>query len=120
MSYHWQKLYSAIESLIGNGPLQERLCYAEQALLMLRRPPLEFPAQLKEEFESVWQELEKFPTVESEGSNRVTKSAMSSQEAEKISNRLFGLFCEVAKQDAIDDFKRHHNEVMLLLSVRAG
>jgi hypothetical protein len=104
MSYQWQKLYSAIESLIGNGPLQERLAYAAQALLRLSTPLApEFRTHLKEEFQSIWRELTRIPAEGNEGSIRATTSAMSNEEAKKISNRIFRLFCEVAKLDAVEE-----------------
>lgn len=88
IDYTQQKLWEAVNSLIGTGTLQERLKYAAVAIGLLRVHAPAFPT---------------FPELEERLARlieRVSDSPMrglSDEDAEKVASEILSLFCEATR-----------------------
>lgn len=89
-NYAEEKLLQAINSLIINGPLIERLEAATIYLFRLRTD--DFPESLRQEFTSIKESLTRVPGVADEGSIRATLKGMAPKEMEECAHRIHSLY----------------------------
>jgi hypothetical protein len=95
--YAIQKLYLALNTLVGTGSVRERLADAYQRHLTPVSPN-DFPEELREEYREIRTGLTWVP-VEYEGQGRLrsTINAISEEEALLLAKRLVSLFYDLVE-----------------------
>ena len=90
-----QRLSQAVEALaIGADPIQQRLYWAAEYLVPLRRD--DFAASEREEFVSIMDALTAVDPTGDEGSLRATTAALNDEDAVDIARRIValdGIYC---------------------------
>lgn len=94
--YTREKLWQAVDGLVGDGTVQERLANAAIILSRLHRPEEDFPdEETREEFKAIMHALTKEPAEANEGTIVATTRKLSSEEGAKLSSRIFSLYVHV-------------------------
>lgn len=93
--YHYpiEKLYLALDVLVGSGDIRTRLRDASMNLIMLE--PHDFPPDLQEEWTGIWRALT-WRTDEFEGALEATTRTLSDEEATNLAKRIVGMFYSLA------------------------
>jgi hypothetical protein len=91
--YAHQQLYEAVLSLIGAGPIQQRLTFAAEALVQLRAPqPNVVPAKISAQFQAVVDALTKTPLRDGSG---YAPRQVTPEEGEKLAGQILSMFVDV-------------------------
>jgi hypothetical protein len=98
IDYTQQKLWEAMNSLIGTGTLQERLKGAAQFLILLPAHDPAFPAfpDLEERLNRVLQRLTAVASS-GEGSIEATTQRLSDRDANEVAAEILSLFSEATR-----------------------
>lgn len=97
--YVWEKLYSAVSTLVGADPIQDRLYDAfTSSLLVLTQD--DFPNDLQPDFAFVEDALTRVDAVADEGSARSSADALSNAEAAEVAAKIFALFVGIIEHQA--------------------
>ena len=96
MDYTQQKLWEAVRSLVmGHGRIQERLANAGVPLAIVHSRAFEGHAELRERFEAMIRRLTTVQPIRGgEGSLKATTPGLADDDAAKIAEEIFSLFCE--------------------------
>ncbi len=97
ISYGWEKLYLAILTLTGSGPIQDRLISAWIYHLSHIRPEENLPEELREEFIKLEENLNREEPFGNEGSIRATINKMDKSEIKDSVEKIVSLFSRIAK-----------------------
>ena len=95
MDYTQEKLWQAVNTLVGSGSIQTRLRYAAEYLIRVKgRDEHAFPqAELQERFARVMERLTSTPAVGDEGTIQASTRNLTDEDAEKVASEIFSLFC---------------------------
>lgn len=94
-SYTWEKFFGATMSLVGDGPLKERLEYAAQSIIHLRNQDI--PEAVKEDVLSLIEDLTSGNPEGEEGRIRATINRMTDEEAGGTAKRILGIYDNIAR-----------------------
>lgn len=99
MSYRWEKLFTAVDSLIGRGDMKERLLNA-YVYSLIHLNERYFPEEeLKKKFIEIKEELNRIPAVGDEGTAWATIKRLSEDEAVEYAHKILSLFDSVCEID---------------------
>jgi hypothetical protein len=93
--YAREKLWQAVDGLVGDGSIQDRLASAAMILTRLHRPDEDIPKELREEFKAVMHALTKETAQGNEGNIVATTRKLSSEEGAKLAHRIFSLYVQL-------------------------
>jgi hypothetical protein len=96
MSYHNQKLFEALHSLVGSGELDARLTFAGNALSVLK--PVDFPQEFQKAFSDIKARL--FQSVSSSESGHARRQ-MSEDDLSKLAEDILSLYAELMKWSVV-------------------
>jgi hypothetical protein len=88
--YARQKLWQAVDALIGKDPIEMRLSFTAHPLRQLQ--PEQIPPSIAEELHAVLDELTRTPMTDGE---KYLPRQVSREEAAKLSDRIFSMFVQV-------------------------
>ena len=91
--YAREKFWQAVDTLVGDGSIQERL--ANAATILIRLHPAgdkDVPEELREEFKAVYHELTKENATGNEGKIAATTSKLNSEQAATLARRIFSMY----------------------------
>ncbi len=95
--YVWEKLYLAASTLVGAASIQQRLLWAALSSHTLKSK--DFPDDLQDQFETLWQALtSKDARNEEEGALHATILTMSDDKASLYADQIFELFHEIVRR----------------------
>ena len=100
-NYAWEKLYSALLTLISEGSLKDRLASAYISAL-IRLEPSDLPQDMREEFQILSQNLTKVEPEGDEGKVMATIKSMTDLEAIQSAEKILELY-EHYRTRIIDD-----------------
>ena len=93
MNYTQEKLYQAMQALVGAGSVQERLASAAFYLVRLKlRHAFPDHVDLQGKFDGVMSRLTSVPAVGAEGTIDSSTRALSDEDGAQIADDIFGLF----------------------------
>lgn len=115
ISYGWEVLYTTTRGLAtGEGRIQERLGAVFTNYLAARISNLKRDGQItdemQEKLDDVRRRMTVVPAAGRESSYDATTRSMSDEEARKIAEILFDLFDEVARMNAVDEYRREQKQ----------
>jgi hypothetical protein len=92
-----QRLWQAINCLVGDGPIQARLAFAVDNLVSLPPPELEhLPTELRERFDAVKAHLTKHPAEKAgEGSILASARKMTSEEGVELAKEIVSIYVKL-------------------------
>lgn len=90
--YTREKLFQAVDVLVGDGTVQERLASAATYLIRLHEPENDFPPELQEEFKAIKHALTKEQAIGNEGNIQATVDKLSNEEGRKLASRILELY----------------------------
>lgn len=91
-----ERVSNAVESLaIGRGDVRDRLRVAGSVLAPLR--PSDFPEKLQDRFNSIKDNLTRYPPVGSEGEIEATMKRIKNSTGERIAKSIFELYVELQR-----------------------
>lgn len=96
LGYTWEKFYVAVETLVGQGSIQDRLCGAYSSALM-RLEPKDLPKDLRADFIELERKLTSVEPTGDEGSIAASTKAMSADDAEKLAKQIVSMFNDIAR-----------------------
>jgi hypothetical protein len=100
ISYVQEKLWQALDTLVGAGSLQERLAYAAEYLIRLKID--EIPDRWRAEFRTVMDSLTRYPAEEEgDGSIRASVRKLTDEEGEAIARKIMSIYIDVLGSPAI-------------------
>jgi hypothetical protein len=93
IDYTQQKLWEAVNALIGTGSLQERLRFAGDYLSKSQMHLPAFPAMpaLERRLNEVLEQLARAGSIED------TTRALNDEDAQQIASKILSLFCEATR-----------------------
>lgn len=94
-SYAKQKLYEALEILVGDGRIDGRLSETMRPLGQLTGPkPNVVPRAIADELDAVLAQLRQAPVIDRRG-NDAFRRQISSEDGETLARRILSMFVEV-------------------------
>jgi hypothetical protein len=88
--YAKEKLWQALDSLVGAGDIQLRLTYAAEYLMRLQ--PRDLPSDKRAEFEELIATFTKTPLSDNAG---VTARLVSSEDGTKLARQILSLYIDI-------------------------
>jgi ferric-dicitrate binding protein FerR (iron transport regulator) len=86
-----EKLWQAIDTLVGDGSIHQRLEYAAEYLIRLR--PAEIPARERDDFADVMKALAEHPAeIPGEGQIRASVRKLTGEEAGAIGRKILSIY----------------------------
>ena len=99
--YTQEKLWQAVETLIGSGSIQERLKFAAMYLIRLdsTKDDLAFAgdSDAQTRFDLLIERLTSAPPSGDEGTIEATTRTLSDDEGGRLAEDIFGLFCRATE-----------------------
>ena len=99
--YTQEKLWQAVETLIGSGSIQERLKFAAMYLIRLdsTKDGLAFPgdSDAQTRFARLMERLTSAPPSGDEGTIEATTRTLSDDEGRRLAEDIFRLFCRATE-----------------------
>ena len=92
VDYAREKLYQAIDCLVGAGSIQERLIWAANCLISLTSD--DFPEEERQTFEDLWSELTRYPNDHA-GAITDSVNRLHEEEATKVARGIFSLYITI-------------------------
>jgi hypothetical protein len=89
--YAREKLWQAIETLVGHGAVQDRLTSAAEFLLRLQ-PDKQLPREHRDEFEQIKAALTTIPLSSASGP---TPRPITDEEGTKLAHRVLSLYTDL-------------------------
>lgn len=106
--YTWEQLYGTVSSLVTTeATIKDRLCNACVSRL-IRLQPEDFPEELRSEFKEIIYEITKVKPVNDEGNIKASVQAMSTEKAQKIAERIFSLYDNIARKQGVNEKAKAH------------
>lgn len=100
IDYTQEKLWQAVDTLLGSSPIQTRLKYAAMFLIRLSGkdddPAFRQP-ELQERFDRLMERLTSTPPMAGEGGIEATTRNLTDEDAASIAKEIFGLFCAASE-----------------------
>jgi hypothetical protein len=92
MSYAHQKLFQAVDSLVGAGSLRERLTAAASWLAELKPHADQVPDELRGKYDRLYQLLTEHPN-DHDGAIAESVRRLSDEDASQAVKNIWSLFC---------------------------
>jgi hypothetical protein len=94
IDYVREKLWQALDVLVGAKPIQDRLAYAADALIRLKSS--EIPDEERAEFDAVMHALTKYPAeTEGEGSIRASVRKLTNDEGAELARKILSIYIRI-------------------------
>jgi hypothetical protein len=94
IDYVREKLWQALDVLVGAEPIQDRLAYAADALTRLK--PSDIPDEEREDFHAVMHALTKYPAErEGEGSIHASVRKLTDEEGAELARKILSIYIRV-------------------------
>ena len=95
ISYVQEKLWQAVDTLVGGGTIQDRLAYAAEYLIRVKVD--EIPDSRRAEFGAVMDSLTKHPAkVVGEGSIRASVRKLTDEEGAGLARKILSIYIDVS------------------------
>lgn len=94
-NYAEEKLYQAVDTLIGSQTIQERLKHAGMFLIRLDEKDFGGAPDLYAKFKSIHDRLTSVQPAGDEGSLEATTSILNNEAAASLATEILSLMCEV-------------------------
>ncbi|WP_410751782.1 hypothetical protein [Citrobacter sp. U14242] len=103
LSYAWEKFHTAVLTLAGDGNIKERLSNAFIFSIDHIKASEDIPEDLREQFESLCDNLTRIDPVGNEGKVQATVSQIDSFELSKTAEDIVSFYDTICRRLALED-----------------
>jgi hypothetical protein len=106
--YTWEKLHEAVQTLVGDGPLRDRLQRAVATAQVLERHSEGFPnTQLRERWRKLVDSINAEPDPYAKPDPFAALGLAEQEELPAAASEIVALFVEVVKMDVEEELRRY-------------